>query len=119
MFRQQGRGGCTGKKKRTLYSLCGQTKPTNLVIDFSGLQKYPETVGRNGVNVLREPICRSQFVCKALSKFFTLQYIGVAQNNLLKYANRLLFVNVLLRLSAFRSVLRFSLKHWFSGSSIC
>jgi len=30
-----------------------QTKSANLVIDFSGLPKYPETVG-NGVNVLRE-----------------------------------------------------------------
>ena len=102
--------GVQGRRKRTLYS-CGQTKPTNLVIDFSGLPKYPETVGRNGVNVLREPIFRNQFVCEALLKFFILQYIGAAQNNLLKYANRLLFVNVLLRSSEFRSVVRFSLKN--------
>jgi len=47
----------------TSYS-CGHSKSTNLVIDFSRLPKYPETL-RNSVNLLREyfrthlhePIC--------------------------------------------------------------
>jgi len=58
MFRQQGRDGSTGKKKKNALQL--RTDKVNKFSDrFFWPPKIPGDSWQNGVDVLREPICRA------------------------------------------------------------